>query len=200
MSVFRNHWLLEARHLPSPNFNERPDGMSPSLVVLHNISLPPGKFGGGHVDELFCNRLDPAQHEYFATISELQVSSHFLIERCGRITQYVALDKRAWHAGRSCWQGRENCNDFSIGIELEGADEVPYDERQYACLARLIPLLWQDFPDLPRAAVTGHEFIAPGRKTDPGPAFDWPRLERLLGQPLAARETMERTKKREETA
>lgn len=167
--------------MPSPNFNERPSGVTPTLIVLHNISLPPGKFGGRHVDELFCNRLDPTQHPYFASICELQVSSHFLVDRCGGLTQFVALDKRAWHAGRSSWQGQENCNDFSIGIELEGADTIPYDERQYACLERLIRLLWSVYPEIQHEALVGHAHIAPGRKTDPGPAFDWARLNRQLG-------------------
>lgn len=182
MLSFQDHWLLAARRLPSPNFNERPAGMAPELIVLHNISLPPGEFGGPFIDQLFCNTLSADAHPYFAEVHQLEVSSHFLIDRTGAITQYVACDKRAWHAGRSCWQGRENCNDFSIGIELEGTDDLPYDERQYACLAEVIPALWRAYPSLDRTALAGHEHIAPGRKTDPGPAFDWPRLHQALAR------------------
>lgn len=180
MLCFQEHWLLTARRLPSPNFNERPAGMLPELLVVHNISLPPGQFGGAFIDQLFCNQLSAADHPYFAEIHQLQVSSHFLIDRRGDITQYVACDKRAWHAGRSHWQGRDNCNDFSIGIELEGTDDLPYEDQQYATLVQLTQALWHHYPSLKAPALTGHEQIAPGRKTDPGPAFDWPRLHAML--------------------
>lgn len=174
---FQDHWLVEARKQVSPNFNERPLGQAPELLVIHNISLPPGEFGGDHIDALFCNRLAATAHPYFAHVHALRVSAHFLIERDGAIVQYVGCDKRAWHAGLSSWQGRDNCNDFSIGIELEGADNIAYDDHQYAQLVRLIASLLTHYPTLSAAAITGHEHIAPGRKTDPGPAFDWPRLQ-----------------------
>lgn len=152
----------------------------PELVVLHNISLPPGKFGGPHIDALFTNQLLADDHPYFAQICALTVSSHFMINRKGRITQYVGCDKRAWHAGKSSWKGRANCNDYAIGIELEGTDTQAFTDQQYQALSELIPALWHAYPSLPQAAITGHEHIAPGRKTDPGPAFDWQRLKRLV--------------------
>lgn len=177
MLNFQDHWLVEARKQASPNFNERPLGQAPELLVIHNISLPPGEFGGGYIDALFCNRLAATAHPYFAQVHELRVSAHFLIERNGAIVQYVGCDKRAWHAGLSSWQGRDNCNDFSIGIELEGADNIAYDDHQYAQLVQLIASLLAHYPRLSVTAITGHEHIAPGRKTDPGPAFDWSRLQ-----------------------
>lgn len=180
MFNFQDHWLLAARRLPSPNFNDRPTGMAPELIVVHNISLPPGEFGGSYIDQLFCNRLSPDDHPYFAQIHQLQVSSHFLIDRAGAITQYVPCDKRAWHAGISHWQGRDNCNDFSIGIELEGTDDLPYEDAQYTSLVQLITALEQTYTSLANGDITGHAQIAPGRKTDPGQAFDWQRLHRML--------------------
>lgn len=173
-------WLSGARCLPSPNCDARPGGVAPELIIVHGISLPPGEFGGPWIDALFLNRLDPGAHPYFATLQGLRVSSHVLIRRDGELVQYVPFHARAWHAGASCHQGREACNDFSIGIELEGTDEIPYTEVQYERLAALIQLLQQTYPSLPAAAVTGHADVAPGRKTDPGPAFEWPRLAALL--------------------
>jgi AmpD protein len=174
--TLKDHWIVEARHCPSPNQNERPVVDDISLIVIHGISLPPGQFGGPHIDALFCNRLDPTAHPYFAEVAGLQVSSHFLIRRDGELVQYVPCDRRAWHAGRSNWQGRDNCNDFSIGIELEGTDHDPYTSAQYARLNELVTLLRQHY-GIPPQALAGHDQIAPGRKTDPGPAFDWWRVE-----------------------
>jgi N-acetyl-anhydromuramoyl-L-alanine amidase len=144
---------------------------------VHGIALPPGRFAGDGIERLFTNRLDPLAHPYFATIAALRVSAHFLIRRDARLLQFVACTRRAWHAGESAWRGHSRCNDFSVGIELEGADDVPYDGRQYAMLARLVRALRRRYPI---EDVVGHSDIAPGRKTDPGPAFDWPRLRRLL--------------------
>lgn len=168
--------LREARQVHSPNFDERPDNPEPELLVIHNISLPPQQFGGPWIDDLFCNRLDPNAHPYFAEIHQLQVSSHVLIRRDGELVQYVPFHQRAWHAGASSFEGRERCNDFSIGIELEGADEIPYEEIQYVTLAELITALEQAYPTLSRKRMVGHSDIAPERKTDPGPAFDWDEL------------------------
>jgi AmpD protein len=166
-----------ARQVRSPNRDARPAGEVVTLIVVHGISLPPGVFGGDAIERLFTNRLDPAAHPYFASIAALRVSAHFLIRRDGRLVQFVPCGERAWHAGESAWKGRVRCNDFSVGIELEGADDVPYAPAQYAMLARLVRALWRRFPG---ADVAGHSDIAPGRKTDPGPAFDWVRLQRLL--------------------
>jgi len=152
-------------------------------VVVHGISLPPGVFGGPYIDALFTNTLDPEAHPFFAEIRDLRVSAHLLIRRDGSWVQYVPFHRRAWHAGVSCFQGRERCNDFSIGIELEGADAVPYEAAQYQALARVIGLLAATYPGIGPGRVVGHCHIAPGRKTDPGPAFDWTRLEVLLGWP-----------------
>ncbi len=167
-----------AAQTPSPNCDERPAGVPVTLLVVHNISLPPGEFGGTGIVELFTNRLDPACHPYYAQIASLAVSSHFLIRRDGTLVQFVPCGKRAWHAGQSSWRGRERCNDFSIGVELEGTDELPYETTQYAMLARLTRALMRRYPI---AHVAGHSDIAPGRKTDPGPAFDWDRYRRLAG-------------------
>ena len=166
--------VTSARQVYSPNYNQRPAGSAIELIVIHNISLPPGEFGGGWIEALFTNRLPPAVHPYFQTIAALQVSAHLLLERSGAIVQFVPFSLRAWHAGVSCYQGRNNCNDFSIGIELEGTDNTPYTEAQYQQLGRLIPALQQVYPQIKH--ITGHCDIAPGRKTDPGPAFDWSRL------------------------
>lgn len=169
-----------ARFVPSPNHDRRPDDEAPSLVVVHGISLPPGEFGGDHIDRLFTNTLDPGAHPYFAGIAGLRVSSHLLVRRDGRLVQYVPLHLRAWHAGKSCWRGRECCNDFSIGIELEGTDDRPYESVQYDALAGLIHALRGAYPGITDDAIAGHADIAPGRKTDPGPAFDWQRLQCCL--------------------
>lgn len=162
-------WLKGVTWLPSPNFGERPVG-EVSLVVVHNISLPPDEFGGDWVEAFFLNRLDPQVHPYFATIADVRVSAHFYVRRDGRITQFVGCDQRAWHAGNSQWCGRDNCNDYSVGIELEGSDTQSFSTAQYVALWRLIDALQQRYPI---AAMAGHSDIAPGRKTDPGPYFDW---------------------------
>ena len=176
-------WLSGARHVPSPNFDARPPDMEPELIIVHGISLPPGEFGGPWIDDLFLNRLDTGAHPYFAALVGMRVSSHVLIRRDGELVQYVPFHERAWHAGVSCHAGRETCNDFSIGIELEGSDDIPYTGVQYERLAALIHLLQQTYPSLPLDAVAGHADVSPGRKTDPGPAFDWPRLAALLENP-----------------
>lgn len=162
-----------ARYVASPNCDERPDGEAVTLLVIHNISLPPGEFGGDAIERLFTNALDPAAHPYYQTLAGIRVSAHFLIRRTGELTQFVSCAKRAWHAGISTWGGRSRCNDFSIGIELEGADEVPYAEVQYRVLADLARALRCAYPI---SDVVGHSDIAPARKTDPGPSFDWARF------------------------
>lgn len=171
--VLIDGWVGTARRIDSPNADDRPVGESPSLIVVHSISLPPAEFGGDDIVRLFTNTLDPDAHPYFAGISGLRVSAHFLIRRDGELLQFVSCLKRAWHAGSSSFDGRENCNDFSIGIELEGCDDSPFDDAQYVQLVALIELLRTCFPI---GAVVGHSCISPGRKTDPGPCFDWQRL------------------------
>lgn len=173
------HWLVGARHCCSPNFDDRPACVIDTLVV-HNISLPPGEFGGRFIDALFTNCLDPAMHPYFERICELQVSAHLLVDRAGVVTQFVPFDKRAWHAGESSFEGRTRFNDFSIGIELEGTDHVPYQEIQYLRLAQLVVLLMQHYLAITPTNIVGHSTISPGRKTDPGPSFDWPHLRGLI--------------------
>jgi len=167
------HKLCSARQLCSPNQSDRTNADNISLLVIHNISLPPGEFGTGCVDKLFCNKLDFNEHEYFQKISGLQVSSHLLIDRQGRCTQYVPFDKKAWHAGQSCFQGRDNCNDYSIGIELEGTDFEQFTQKQYHSLVAVTRLLLEKYPQLSIDRIVGHSDIAPGRKSDPGPFFDW---------------------------
>ena len=171
-----------ARQVPSPNFDERPEGCEPDLIIIHGISLPPGEFGGPYIDHLFTNALDPGEHPYFAEIVDARVSSHLLIERSGRVVQYVPLHKRAWHAGQSCFHDRECCNDFSIGIELEGTDTDAYTDEQYEMLIEVVGALRASFSSLADAPIVGHSDVAPGRKTDPGPAFDWARLECQLSK------------------
>jgi len=170
-------WVGAALRIPSPNRDARPAGIAITLAVIHGISLPPGQFGGPGIVDLFTNRLDPDAHPYYAGIARLRVSAHFLIRRRGELVQFVACGERAWHAGASAWRGRGGCNDYSIGIELEGTDDRTYTAAQYRRLARLIRRLRRRYPldDL-----AGHSDVAPGRKTDPGPAFDWDRLRRLL--------------------
>jgi len=163
-------WLKGARWVLSPNQGTRPAGCEVSLIVLHNISLPPDDFSGNWVERFFTNQLDPQAHPYFSTIAELQVSAHFLVRRDGHVIQFVGCDRRAWHAGQSNWQGRENCNDYSVGIELEGSDSQPFTAEQYAVLWPLIAKLRARYPI---RALAGHCHVAPGRKTDPGPCFDW---------------------------
>lgn len=169
-------WLEGARRVPSPNFDERPAGVDISLLVIHGISLPPNEFGGDGIDRFFTNQLDPDEHPYFREIHQLRVSAHLLIRRNGEVVQYVPFTKRAWHAGESCYQERTCCNDFSIGIELEGADDIPYEPKQYEVLQSLIQLLRDCYPTISSGDIVGHCHIAPQRKTDPGPAFEWARL------------------------
>jgi AmpD protein len=176
----RTGLLDAARQCPSPNRDARPDDQDIGLIVIHGISLPPGQFGGDAIDRLFTNALDPDEHPYFAQIAGLRVSAHLLIRRDGEIVQYVPFHQRAWHAGRSCWAGREECNDFAIGIELEGTDDTPYADAQYEQLAQVVGALATAYPALTQQRLAGHCDIAPGRKTDPGPAFDWERLTGLL--------------------
>ena len=169
-----------ARQVASPNFDARPEGSPIDLIVVHGISLPPGEFGGPWIDRLFTNSLPPEQHPYFAEIEGLRVSSHLVIARDGALTQYVSFNARAWHAGRSSYQGRSECNDYSVGVELEGADTVPYEPAQYEVLAATIAALCAAYPLLSPQRIAGHSEVAPGRKTDPGPAFDWPQARRCI--------------------
>jgi AmpD protein len=170
--------LARARQVLSPHFDARPQGMLPELIVVHGISLPPGQFGGAWIDQLFTGTLDPSAHPYFRDIAQQRVSAHALIRRDGRLVQYVPFAARAWHAGESQYRGRSVCNDFSIGIELEGTDDLPYEDAQYDALTHLIRALLAAYPSLAAERVVGHSDIAPGRKTDPGNAFDWQRLRR----------------------
>lgn len=179
MVIFQ-HLLNDATHIPSPNFDERPDPSDIALLVIHCISLPPAEFGLAYIHQLFCNRLPADAHPYFAGIYQLKVSAHILIRRDGEIVQYVPFDKRAWHAGVSSYQGREKCNDFSIGIELEGIETIAYTNAQYIQLAQLVDGLLKHYPKLSTQTIAGHSEIAPDRKTDPGPLFDWDRLMSLL--------------------
>lgn len=169
-------WLVGVRRIESPNRDERPAGEAVSLIVVHAISLPPAQFGSADIVRLFTNSLDPNDHPYFPQIAALRVSAHFLIRRDGELIQFVSCRQRAWHAGYSSWNGRERCNDFSIGIELEGCDELPFEDVQYAALVDLIESLRAHYPV---RSVLGHSHIAPARKTDPGPCFDWRRLSAL---------------------
>jgi AmpD protein len=173
-------WLNGAPRVESPNCDDRPPGSVPELLVVHGISLPPGEFGGPWIDALFTNRLPPDAHPYFAGVAGLRVSAHALVRRDGAVVQYVPFHRRAWHAGRSSWMGREGCNDFSIGIEVEGTDARAYEPAQYASLAGLIAALCRAYPTLAPERVVGHSDVAPGRKSDPGIAFDWPRLRALV--------------------
>lgn len=172
--------LMQARQVPSPNMDERPAGVQPDLIIVHGISLPPGEYGGPWIDQLFTNALPPNQHPYFKQIEGLKVSTHVLIRRDGEPVQYVPFNKRAWHAGVSNYQGRERCNDFSIGIELEGVDDSAYEAVQYVVLARLIVKLCECYSSLSTRHVVGHSDVAPGRKSDPGDAFDWARLRSMI--------------------
>ena len=168
---------------PSPNFGARPASSQISLVVVHCISLPPGQFGGPEIEDFFCNQLDCTAHPYFQTIATMTVSAHLLIRRDGTLVQFVSLLDRAWHAGRSHFRGQDECNDFSIGIELEGSDEVPYTGDQYQALCDVCQQIMAAWPEIGVDEITGHSNIAPGRKTDPGPAFDWSRLQQSLAKP-----------------
>lgn len=173
-------WLAGATRRSSPNCDPRPADAAIDLVVIHGISLPPGEFGGEHIDALFANCLDENAHPYFAEIRSLQVSAHVLIRRDAQVVQYVPFSQRAWHAGESMFQGRAQCNDFSIGIELEGADETLYEVVQYRRLAELLGLIRKQWPAITRERIVGHCQVAPGRKTDPGPSFQWETLNALL--------------------
>ncbi len=173
LTIAADGWCDHAHRQPSPNFDARAEGTVTDLLVIHNISLPPGQFGGPFIGDLFCNQLDCDAHPYFDQLRPLRVSAHFVIQRDGRLLQFVSANDRAWHAGVSSFQGRERCNDFSIGIELEGTDFEPFTDLQYRVLATLAIALRRRYP---LADVAGHEHIAPGRKTDPGPFFDWSRF------------------------
>jgi AmpD protein len=174
------HWLSGITRITTNNFDDRPDPKDISLIVIHCISLPPGEFGNDYIGQLFCNQLDPNGHPYFKDIYQLTVSAHLLIKRDGHCIQYVPFDKRAWHAGKSTYENRERCNDFSIGIELEGTELIAYTDQQYLQLAAVIQCLLETYPNLSSQRITGHCDIAPGRKTDPGASFDWQRLYSLL--------------------
>ena len=178
--VDQDGWLTPARHCLSPNHNARETDIDISLLVIHNISLPPGEFGTGCVEEFFCNRLDCSRHEFFEEIRDLKVSAHFLIERNGQVVQFVPTIARAWHAGVSSFEGREACNDFSIGIELEGTDDQPYTDQQYTALQAVTVALMQRHEQITPERIAGHSDIAPDRKTDPGPSFEWERYRQTL--------------------
>ena len=180
LTVAADHWLAGVRRRNSPNSHPRPDASDISLVVVHGISLPPGVFDTGLVEALFTNVLDVGTHPALADLEGARVSSHLLLSRRGALTQFVPFHRCAWHAGVSSYRGRARCNDFSIGIELEGTDRRPYTDSQYRGLAEVLAALFRRYPRLSLSAVVGHAEIAPGRKTDPGPAFDWPRLLRTL--------------------
>ncbi len=175
-----SHLIVGVRYVPSPNFDERPAGTQLSLIVVHNISLPPNEFGGTYIEQLFTNQLDPNDHPYFAKIADKKVSAHILIRRNGSMVQFVPFNMRAWHAGESNYKGKPRSNDYSIGIELEGADEIPYELEQYAVLASLVDSLRMAYPSLTKENLAGHSDIAPGRKSDPGLAFNWKKFRDLL--------------------
>jgi len=179
-SAWASGWWSAAQRCESPNFGARPEGVAVSLALIHSISLPPGEYGGDAIEQLFGNRLDWDAHPYYAQIRGITVSSHFLIRRGGVVQQFVSCDERAWHAGVSAWRGRENCNDFSVGIELEGLEGLGFESAQYAALARVLNALARAYPI---DAVAGHEHVAPGRKRDPGEGFDWRRLMAMLAWP-----------------
>ena len=178
--------LRGVRQITSPNCDSRPAGVEPDLIVVHGISLPPGDFGGPWIDRLFTNTLPPEAHPYFAEVASMRVSSHLVIGREGAITQYVSFARRAWHAGQSSYGGREACNDFSIGVELEGTDTLAYEAAQYQALADVAAALCAAYPKITPARLVGHSDIAPGRKTDPGPAFNWPHARRLIAAACGA--------------
>ena len=173
--------MRNARQVASPNHDARPEGVEAELIVVHGISLPPGEFGGPWIERLFMNTLPLDMHPYFAEIGELRVSSHLLVARDGGLTQFVKFTDRAWHAGQSSYHGRPACNDFSIGVELEGLDTLAYEEAQYDALAEVVAALCDAYPRLSPERLVGHSDISPGRKTDPGPAFDWERARRCIG-------------------
>ena len=180
MFSITNHFVDQAEFIESPNFSERPEGMVPTLLVIHNISLPPGEFGGPYVVDYFQNNLDSSQHPFFEEIVNLQVSSHLFVDRKGYLIQFVDLSKKAWHAGVSEFEGQKECNDFSIGIELEGTDTAPYSDEQYLSLKYLTHCLIKNYSGITRERIVGHSDIAPTRKTDPGQSFDWNRFKKSL--------------------
>jgi AmpD protein len=175
--LFENGWYKFARHLASPNFGARPEKTQISLILIHSISLPPGQFGGEEVQQLFTNTLDWNAHPYFEKIRDIKVSAHFYIRRNGELWQFVGCDDRAWHAGQSSYMGKDNCNDYSIGIELEGLEGDSFETAQYQSLTSLCAALQQNYPI---AHLAGHEHVSPGRKADPGEQFDWLQLRRAL--------------------
>ena len=172
--------MLGVRQIASPNHDARPPGVEADLIVVHGISLPPGKFGGPWIDQLFTNSLPAEIHPYFAEVCSLRVSSHLVVQRDGAVTQYVRFTDRAWHAGVSSYEGREACNDFSVGVELEGTDDLEYEPVQYSVLAEVVAALCAAYPRLSPQRMAGHNDVSPGRKTDPGPAFDWAHAHRLI--------------------
>ena len=174
------HLIDEADYIPSPNMDNRPEGADINLLVIHSISLPPGEYGGDYIAQLFTNSLQANAHPYFQQIHQLEVSAHVLIKRDGSLIQFVPFNKRAWHAGKSCYQGNECCNDFSIGIELEGTDTDPFESKQYESLVELVKCLCRHYPSITTQRIAGHSDIAPGRKTDPGSGFDWDKVSALL--------------------
>ena len=178
MEIDAEGYALGVPFVPSPNCDERPAGTRIELLIIHAISLPPGEFGGPGIADLFLNRLDPEDHPYYAGIAALRVSAHFFVRRDGAVVQFVPCARRAWHAGESSWRGRARCNDYSVGIELEGTDELPFEDAQYTSLVTLTRALAKRYPI---DDIAGHCDVAPGRKTDPGPHFDWARLRALLG-------------------
>jgi len=180
--TLRDHWLEQAERHVSPNCGSRPASVDIDLIVIHNISLPPEEYGNGNVARFFCNQLDCSAHPYFEHIKALRVSSHVFIQRDGNVIQFVPFDQRAWHAGVSQYRGRNACNDFSIGIELEGSDFDPYEDAQYRALAKVVNCLLDNYPTLTSEAIVGHSDIAPQRKTDPGPAFQWQRFRQELAK------------------
>ncbi|MFT4822392.1 MAG: AmpD protein [Halioglobus sp.] len=182
MYALNDGWIAQARKVASPNFGPRPERGETDLLVIHNISLPPGHYHGNCIEQFFCNQLDWEEHPFFREIQGVEVSSHLLIRRDGELVQFVSLDDRAWHAGRSCFDGREECNDYSIGIELEGTDDDVYTERQYQVLAGVTRILLEHYKPLIRSRIVGHSDVSPGRKTDPGPGFDWVYYRSLIGK------------------
>ncbi len=184
MYHIENGFIKEARQITTENCDERRDPNDINLLVIHNISLPPGEFGNGNIEKLFTNQLEATAHPYFATILPLSVSAHVVIDREGQLTQFVSFNQRAWHAGQSIFQGRDACNDYSIGVELEGTDNTAYTEKQYQTAAQLTVALMQQYKGITASRIVGHSDIAPGRKTDPGDAFDWNYFRALLQQPI----------------
>ncbi|MFT7186588.1 MAG: AmpD protein [Pseudohongiellaceae bacterium] len=180
LNNWQGGWLNGVKQMPSPNYNARPEASKVNLLVIHNISLPPGQFGSPYIEQFFQNKLSWDEHSYFKTIEGLEVSAHFLIKQKGELVQFVSCHDRAWHAGASSFCGKDNCNDYSIGIELEGTDTAPYTDAQYLALVTLTKQLQLAFPEISASRIKGHLDIAPGRKTDPGESFDWPRYLNAL--------------------